>query len=118
MFLLAINASTPEAQLQKFQSSAKMLFIYLLAILPLALAASHKRSITCLQVGSTATASWTNSAGQKCTFTGVVGSNYGPNPSGSGEYVLPSLSLSMLSNRIVLATRVTVDAVPDVLAAH
>lgn len=45
-----------------------------------------KRAITCLEPGSSATARWTNSAGQTCTFTGVVGSNYGASPaSGSGE---------------------------------
>ncbi|CAJ2501271.1 Uu.00g041240.m01.CDS01 [Anthostomella pinea] len=44
-----------------------------------------KRSITCLKVGATATAKWTNSAGQSCTFTGVVGSNYGTNSAG-GDY--------------------------------
>jgi hypothetical protein len=44
-----------------------------------------KRAITCLRVGATATARWTNSAGQTCTFTGVVGSNYGANSAGSGE---------------------------------
>lgn len=46
-----------------------------------------KRSITCVKVGATATASWTNAAGQKCTFSGVVGSNYGTNTAG-GEYVI------------------------------
>ncbi|CCF44160.1 hypothetical protein CH063_03261 [Colletotrichum higginsianum] len=67
---------------------------FLLALCPLlALAAPspspfehEKRAITCLRVGSTATASWTNSAGQTCTFTGVVGSNYGANLAGSGDY--------------------------------
>lgn len=44
-----------------------------------------KRAITCLRVGATATARWTNSAGQTCTFSGVVGSNYGSNSAGSGE---------------------------------
>lgn len=44
-----------------------------------------KSTISCLQVGASATAQWTNSAGQTCTYTGVVGSNYGANPSGSGE---------------------------------
>jgi hypothetical protein len=44
-----------------------------------------KRAVSCLQVGSSATARWTNSAGQTCTYTGIVGSNYGANPSGSGE---------------------------------
>lgn len=45
-----------------------------------------KRAINCLTVGSTATARWTNSAGKTCTFTGTVGSNFGANPAGSGEY--------------------------------
>ncbi|TDZ37528.1 hypothetical protein CTRI78_v011105 [Colletotrichum trifolii] len=45
-----------------------------------------KRAITCLKVGATATARWTNSAGQSCTFTGVVGSNCGANSAGSGDY--------------------------------
>jgi hypothetical protein len=47
----------------------------------------NKRAITCLTVGSTATATWTNSNGQTCTFAGVVGSNYGTNSAGEGEYV-------------------------------
>lgn len=42
-------------------------------------------SITCLKVGATATASWTNSEGQTCTFKGIIGSNYGSNSAGSGE---------------------------------
>lgn len=69
----------------------------LLALLPLAgtaLAAPSispasplfKRSVTCLTVGATATATWTNSAGQTCKFTGTVGSNFGENTTG-GEYV-------------------------------
>ncbi|WQF76794.1 hypothetical protein CDEST_01808 [Colletotrichum destructivum] len=67
---------------------------FLLALCPFAALAApspspfehEKRAITCLRVGSTATASWTNSAGQTCTFTGVVGSNYGANLAGSGDY--------------------------------
>lgn len=55
-------------------------FATLIAALPLALG-----SITCLDVGSTATATWTNSDGQTCSFTGVVGSNYGSTSDGSGE---------------------------------
>lgn len=51
----------------------------------LSLLACVEASITCLKVGATATATWTNSAGQTCTFTGVVGSNYGANSAGSGE---------------------------------
>jgi len=45
----------------------------------------EKRAVSCLAVGATATARWTNSAGKACTWTGTVGSNFGPNPSGSGE---------------------------------
>jgi hypothetical protein len=44
-----------------------------------------KRAVSCLAVGASATARWTNSAGKTCTYTGIVGSNYGANPSGSGE---------------------------------
>ncbi|KAI0482587.1 hypothetical protein GGR56DRAFT_196657 [Xylariaceae sp. FL0804] len=44
-----------------------------------------KRSITCLDVGATATATWTNSDGTTCTWTGVVGSNYGTNAA-DGDY--------------------------------
>jgi hypothetical protein len=46
-----------------------------------------KQAVSCLQLGASATARWTNSAGKQCTYTGIVGSNYGANPSGSGEYV-------------------------------
>ncbi|KZL70461.1 hydrolytic enzyme protein [Colletotrichum tofieldiae] len=67
---------------------------FLLALCPLAALAApspsplghDKRAITCLKVGATATARWTNNAGQTCTFTGVVGSNYGANSAGSGDY--------------------------------
>lgn len=63
-------------------------FYTLVAALPLAVSATlRKRSITCLEVGATATATWTNSDGQTCSFVGVVGSNYGTNSDGSGEYV-------------------------------
>ncbi|WZH49729.1 uncharacterized protein QYS62_010936 [Fusarium acuminatum] len=62
------------------------LVVLLLASLSIASPVTEKRAITCLKVGQTATASWTNSAGKRCTFTGVVGSNFGANPSGSGDY--------------------------------
>lgn len=67
------------------------------ALLPLlALAAPNgqrfgKRSVTCVAVGSTQTATWTNAAGKTCTVKGVVGNNYGTNPAGTGEYVFLSL---------------------------
>lgn len=70
-----------------------MALIHLLvAILPLAgtaFAAPNspatslsRRSVKCLTVGATATATWTNSAGQTCTFKGTVGSNFGANAAG------------------------------------
>ncbi|ETS81030.1 hypothetical protein PFICI_06032 [Pestalotiopsis fici W106-1] len=67
---------------------------FVLSLLPLlALAAPspaelglEKRSITCLKVGATATATWTNSAGKTCKWTGVVGSNFGTNSVNSGDY--------------------------------
>ncbi|KAM0287143.1 hypothetical protein ACHAO9_007901 [Fusarium lateritium] len=62
------------------------LVVLLHASLSIASPVIEKRAITCLKVGQTATASWTNSAGKRCTFTGVVGSNFGANPSGSGDY--------------------------------
>ncbi|KAH7035848.1 uncharacterized protein B0I36DRAFT_238874 [Microdochium trichocladiopsis] len=52
------------------------------AVVPAAL---EKRAITCVAPGSTATARWTNAAGQACTFNGIVGSNYGKNAAG-GDY--------------------------------
>lgn len=62
--------------------------------------ATHpKRSITCLDLGTTATASWTNSAGQTCSFVGVVGSNYGSNGDGSGEYAhFPQFQVHSMGN--------------------
>ncbi|CEL00640.1 hypothetical protein ASPCAL00238 [Aspergillus calidoustus] len=69
-------------------------YLSLLPLLALTLAAPSsqgqsgftKRSVACRTVGSTATATWTNSVGQTCTFSGVVGSNYGSNSAGSGDY--------------------------------
>ncbi|GKZ28302.1 hypothetical protein AbraIFM66950_003558 [Aspergillus brasiliensis] len=48
-------------------------------------ATHQKRSVTCLKVGATATATWTNSDDQTCTYVGVVGSNYGESSSGDGD---------------------------------
>ena len=58
--------------------------------LVLAMASSTVAAITCLKVGAIAKASWKNSAGKTCTWSGAVGSNFGANPLGSGEYVPPS----------------------------
>lgn len=48
-------------------------------------------SITCLKVGATATARWTNAADENCTWTGKVGSNFGIDPANGGKYVQNSL---------------------------
>jgi hypothetical protein len=45
----------------------------------------EKRSISCLKVGSTATATWKNAAGKTCRWTGIVGSNFGTNTATGGE---------------------------------
>ncbi len=51
-----------------------------------AVAAAHESaSVTCLKVGATATARWTNEAGEACTWKGVVGSNFGTNVVNDGE---------------------------------
>jgi hypothetical protein len=60
------------------------LFLTIISNLPLSLA-----TITCLDIGATATAQWTNSAELTCTWTGIVGSNFGINIVTDGEYVLP-----------------------------
>ncbi|KAF2633304.1 hypothetical protein BU25DRAFT_329022, partial [Macroventuria anomochaeta] len=46
----------------------------------------EKRAITCLKVGATATATWTNAAGKTCNWAGVVGSNFGTNSVNGGDY--------------------------------
>ncbi|KAB8293710.1 hypothetical protein EYC80_009195 [Monilinia laxa] len=43
-------------------------------------------SVTCVKVGATAKAIWTNSASQTCTWTGTVGSNFGTNAVNGGDY--------------------------------
>ncbi|KAK1968812.1 hypothetical protein LY78DRAFT_402951 [Colletotrichum sublineola] len=67
---------------------------FLLVLCPLAVLAVpsalplelDKRSITCLKVGQMAAATWKNSAGKTCTFRGVVGSNFGADAEGKGDY--------------------------------
>ncbi|KAJ6272636.1 hypothetical protein PSV08DRAFT_245434 [Bipolaris maydis] len=48
--------------------------------------ALEKRQISCLKVGATATATWTNAAGRTCRWTGIVGSNFGTNSVNGGDY--------------------------------
>ncbi len=43
-------------------------------------------STVCVNPGQLATATWQNALGQTCTWTGVVGSNFGPRGNGN-EYV-------------------------------
>ncbi|KAF3360703.1 hypothetical protein VdG1_04905 [Verticillium dahliae VDG1] len=63
-----------------------LLAVYLMPVLAAPQAQGlDKRAVSCLSVGATATARWTNAAGQNCTFTGVVGSNYGANGAGAGD---------------------------------
>lgn len=70
-------------------------------------ATHQKRSVTCLKVGATATATWTNSDDQTCTYVGVVGSNYGENSSGDGEYVHSFPSLPLISLQLILHVSIT-----------
>lgn len=51
----------------------------------------------CLEVGTIATATWINAAGQNCEWTGVVGSNFGINKANGGEYVKPEHYRSLIS---------------------
>ncbi|KAK3321679.1 hypothetical protein B0H66DRAFT_618708 [Apodospora peruviana] len=51
------------------------------ALLPLLQLVSG--SVTCLKIGTTATATWKTDAGLTCKWTGVVGSNFGYNSIGS-----------------------------------
>ncbi|KAK1831518.1 hypothetical protein QBC39DRAFT_434038 [Podospora conica] len=51
------------------------------AIIPLLRVCSG--AVTCLPVGRTATATWKTDTGVTCTWTGVVGSNFGFNAIGS-----------------------------------
>ena len=54
---------------------------------PIETEALEKRAVSCLKVGATATATWTNAAGRTCRWTGTVGSNFGTNSVTGGEYV-------------------------------
>jgi hypothetical protein len=71
-----------------------LLSLCLTALLTIGVSASpalDRRAISCLKVGATATASWTNAAGQSCRWTGVVGSNFGANSVNGGEYAVHPL---------------------------
>jgi hypothetical protein len=87
---------------------------YLTAVLAIGVSASpllEKRAISCLRVGATATASWTNAAGQSCRWTGIVGSSFGANSANGGEYaVYPATHPSMKYLTCSLGTAVTAAA--------
>lgn len=67
----------------------------LLAIPAFAAPALEKRQISCLRVGATATATWTNAAGQTCRWAGIVGSNFGTNSANGGEYAIQPYHISI-----------------------
>lgn len=81
-----------------------LLSLCLTALLTIGVSASpalDKRAISCLKVGATATASWTNAAGQSCRWTGVVGSNFGANSVNGGEYAIhPLISFNAVPNTL------------------
>jgi len=56
-------------------------------------------AVTCLKVGATAKATWKNSAAKTCTWTGIIGSNFGKNSLGS-EYVSVSFSLFLMESKV------------------
>ncbi|KAJ8069555.1 hypothetical protein OCU04_003205 [Sclerotinia nivalis] len=55
-------------------------------LLTLVMATLAQASVTCVKVGATAKATWTNSAAQTCTWTGTVGGNFGTNTINGGDY--------------------------------
>lgn len=63
-----------------------LLSLVLTVVLNLNLIPLSQASVTCLAVGSTATATWTDSAGLSCSWTGVVGSNFGSNEVEGSDY--------------------------------
>ena len=58
--------------------------VFMIAVAAVA-AAPVSASVACVKVGATATAGWTNEAGEACTWKGVVGSNFGTNVVNDGE---------------------------------
>jgi hypothetical protein len=76
-------------------------------------AAPSFAAITCLKPGATATARWTNSAGKTCTWTGVVGSNFGTNSVNGGEWVNQYLIEDMLAALNALYQSLAIVAMAD-----
>ena len=46
-------------------------------------------SVICVSPGQLATATWVNALHQTCTWTGVVGSNFGPRGNGNEYFLIP-----------------------------
>jgi predicted small integral membrane protein len=76
-----------------FEQCEKLSKMHLLLSTPCFFAIIHTSlaSITCIKVGATATASWTNGVSKACTWTGTVGSNFVTIASGSEYFPLPWL---------------------------
>ena len=64
-----------------------LMFALLTVTLAVLVLSPVSASITCLKVGATATARWTNAADENCTWTGIVGSNFGIDPVNGGKWV-------------------------------
>ena len=56
-----------------------------LLLVALPFVAAAMADTACLKVGKTATARWIDATGANCTYTGVVGSNFGKNPTNGGK---------------------------------
>ena len=93
-----------EYQSRTYTTTMQFQVITLIALLGAVASASPasalfaKRSITCLTVGQTATATWKNAAGKTCKWTGIVGSNFGTNSVNGGEYVDGFFSLAVIAS--------------------
>ena len=69
---------------QYCEKAIKSMKISMIALAAVA-ASPVSASVTCVKVGATATAQWTNKAGEACTWTGVVGSNFGTDDVNDGK---------------------------------
>ncbi len=64
-----------------------MIVRLLIILLAATQGSSDGHGIQCLKVGENAIATWTNAKGQTCSWSGVVGVNFGINPVNKGECV-------------------------------
>ena len=63
-------------QLKSMKSTAPFIVLFAVRI---------AAQIECLKVGQVATAQWTNAEKQSCTWTGLVGSNFGVDAVNDGK---------------------------------